>query len=197
LAALDDRKQATDEDLVRHSRAGDAAALAQLYQRHAPRLLGYLRRSLRQHEEAEDVLQDTFLGIFEGRGSYAERGRFRSWLYTIATRKAMDRIRNDTRRAALLTQYCNTHVTAPDPLQQSADRQILERVEAVLQTLPPEYLAAFHLRIREGFRYAEIASISGDSEGTLRSRIHHALKKINQALFPNAAPQGRASRSIK
>ena len=189
--------EVSDEDLVRRSRAGEPAALALLYERHAPRLLGYLRRVLRNHEEAEDVLQDTFMRIFEGRGNYAERGRFRSWLYTIATRKAMDCIRNQTRRTELLMQNVDCITPLHDPWQQSADRQLLERVDAVLQTLPPEYVTAFHLRIREEFRYAEISAICGDSEGTLRSRIHHTLKKIHQALALDAVPRARASRSSK
>ena len=189
--------QINDEDLVRRSRAGDPAALALLYERHAPRLLGYLRRVLRNHEEAEDVLQDTFMRIFEGRGQYAERGRFRSWLYTIATRKAMDCIRNQSRRTELLMQHADRISFLHDPWKQRADRQLLERVDAVLHTLPPEYITAFHLRIREEFRYSEIAGICGDSEGTLRSRIHHALKKIHQAFAHQATPRTDVSRSSK
>jgi len=178
----------SDEILVRRSRSGDAAALAQLYVRHAPRLQSYLRRVLRSHEEAQDVLQDTFLRLFEGRGRYAERGRFRSWLYTVATRQAFDRIRNETRRAALLAERAQGVTPLRDPLQHTADRQVLERIDAVLDTMPPETVTAFHLRMREEFRYAEIAAICGDPEGTLRSRVHHALKKIHRALAAFESP---------
>jgi len=176
-----------DEVLVEKSRRGDPAALAHLYLRHAPRLGGYLRRLLRNPEEAEDVLQDTFIRIFEGRGQYTEQGRFRSWLYTVATRQAMDRIRNEARRAKLLEEHSVPVRASQDPLKESANRQILDRVDAVLRTLPPEYVTAFHLRIREEFRYSEIAAICGAPEGTLRSRIHHALKKIHRAFAGVAA----------
>ena len=176
-----------DEVLVEKSRKGDPVALAQLYLRHAPRLEGYLRRLLHNHEEAEDVLQETFIRIFEGRGRYTEQGRFRSWLYTVATRQAMDRIRNETRRTELLEQHPRAVTSSYDPLQQSANRQTLDRVDAVLRTLPPEYVTTFHLRIREEFRYSEIAAICGASEGTLRSRIHHALKKIHRVFAASLA----------
>jgi RNA polymerase sigma-70 factor (ECF subfamily) len=172
----------TDEDLVVDSRAGNAAALAQLYLRHAPRLKAYLQRVLRSHEEAEDILQDTFVRLFEGRGRYTPRGRFRSWLYTVATRQALDRLRNENRRATLLAQHARSVTPLHDPLKKVADQQLLTRIDAVLQTLPPEMVTAFHLRMREEFRYSEIAAICGTSEGTLRSRIHHTLKKIHQAL---------------
>lgn len=174
--------QLSDEDLALQSRDGNAAALAQLYLRHAPRLTSYLRRVLRNHEEAEDVLQDTFVRLFEGRGRYTSRGRFRSWLYTVATRQALDRLRNERRRTELLTKRSHSVTALPDPLQRAADRQLLARIDAVLDTLPPEMVAVFHLRMREEFRYAEIAAICGDPEGTLRSRIHATLKKIHQAL---------------
>ena len=137
------------------------------------------------------------MNIFEGRGHYSERGRFRSWLYTIATRKAMDRIRNHARRAELLLQHGDLDRPWCDPLKQAADRQLLERIEAVLHTLPPETVAAFHLRIRDEFRYAEIAAISGDSEGTLRSRIHHALKKIHRELSDVTSPVAPALRPLE
>ena len=171
-----------DEDLVRRCRRGDGAALALLYVRHAPRLQAYLRRILRSHEEAEDVLQDTFVRLFEGRGRYAERGRFRSWLYTVATRRAFDRMRNETRRAEILAQRPPVVTPLRDPLQHSADLELLQRVDDVLRTLPPEYVTAFHLRVREEFRYAEMAAICGAPEGTLRSRVHHALQKIHRTL---------------
>jgi RNA polymerase sigma-70 factor (ECF subfamily) len=172
----------TDEELALDSRAGNAAALAQLYLRHAPRLKAYLQRVLRSHDEAEDILQDTFVRLFEGRGTYTPRGRFRSWLYTIATRQALDRLRNENRRSELLVQHAHTITPLRDPLQRVADQQLLSRIDAVLATLPAEMVTAFHLRMREEFRYAEIAAICGTSEGTLRSRIHHTLKKIHQAL---------------
>jgi RNA polymerase sigma-70 factor (ECF subfamily) len=178
---------------VVRSRAGDAAALAQLYVRHASRLKAYLQRVLRDHDEAEDVLQDTFVRLFEGRGNYAARGRFRSWLYTVATRQALDRMRNQNRRAELLAQHAHGVTPLHDPLQRAADRQMLSRIDAVLETLPPEMVTAFHLRMREEFRYSEIAAICGTSEGTLRSRIHHTLKRIHQALGIHAPgrPQTR------
>jgi RNA polymerase sigma-70 factor (ECF subfamily) len=59
--------------------------LADLYRRHAPALLAYLERMCGGRAEAEDALQETFLRVMKGRGEYREEGRFRAWLFTIAT----------------------------------------------------------------------------------------------------------------
>jgi RNA polymerase sigma-70 factor (ECF subfamily) len=63
-----------------------------------------------------------------------------------------------------------------------AGRELLERVEEVLSDLPPAYAMAFHLRLREGFSYREMSSICEEPEGTLRSRVHHGLKRVREAL---------------
>ena len=99
----------------------------------------------------------------------------------------MDRVRNEARRTELLEKHARSVRSSQDPLKHSANRQILDRVDAVLRTLPPEYVTVFHLRIREEFRYSEIAAICGAPEGTLRSRIHHALKKIHRVFAAVAA----------
>ena len=61
-------------------------------------------------------------------------------------------------------------------------RELIERIESALADLPASYAMAFHLRIRERFSYREIASMCGEPEGTLRSRIHHTLGRIRKAL---------------
>ena len=72
--------------------------------------------------------------------------------------------------------------TAGDPSADILHRQLNERIDGALADLPPTYTHVFHLRVREGFSYGEIAAISGEPEGTLRSRVHHSLKRIRQVL---------------
>lgn len=192
-----------DDSLALRSRDGDPVALARLYRRHAPRLLRYVERMLDDTAEAEDVLQETFVRVFEGRGRYRGRDRFRSWLFTIATRIAFDRARQRRRHAELLEQR-NLEVqpsAAADPWDQLTHEEILARIESVLADLPTEYAVAFHLRVREEFSYREMAEICGDPEGTLRSRVHHALKRVRDAIQRqqpgNAAGRTRENGAIE
>jgi RNA polymerase sigma-70 factor (ECF subfamily) len=179
-----DLAQASDDDLARRSRDGDAGALSLLYTRHAPTLLGYLRRLLPDRDDAEDVLQDTFLRLFEARGTYEGRGRFRSWLFTVATRQAHDRLRQRRRRDVLAETYGDElrPARAEGPTDEAGRSLLTRTIEAILGDLPPSYATAFHLRVREELSYREIAALSGEPEGTLRSRVHHALRRIRAAL---------------
>ncbi len=183
------RHSSDDDRLAALSRKGDPKALATLYRRHAPSLLGYLTRALGERADAEDILHETFLRIFEGRGKYKGQGRFRAWLFTIATRIARDRVKQRRRRGELVETAADllSPATADDPAGHSERRALMERIESALADLPPGYATAFHLRIREEFTYREIASICGEPEGTLRSRVHHALIRIRRALDDGAS----------
>jgi RNA polymerase sigma-70 factor (ECF subfamily) len=177
-----------EDDLLAHrSRQGDGVALGRLYRRYAPALLRYLERCTGERAEAEDILQETFVRLFEGRGSYEGRGRFRSWLFTVATRLVVDRARRARRHAELLESALAPWSTAPaEPMDAFFTAGTQQRIDAALADLPPEYALAFHLRVQEGFAYAEIAAMCGDPAGTLRSRVHHAVRRLRAAL---AAPE--------
>jgi RNA polymerase sigma-70 factor (ECF subfamily) len=174
-----------EEDLLAaRSRDGDPKALAILYRRFAPGLLDYLTRVLGERSDAEDLLHETFLRIFEGQGRYEGRGRFRSWIYTVATHLARDRLRQRRRRGELAAAVAEALSSRPaaDPIEQVARQELVKRIDSALADLPASYAMVFHLRVREEFSYHEIAEICDEPEGTLRSRVHHALKRIRQEL---------------
>jgi RNA polymerase sigma-70 factor (ECF subfamily) len=172
----------SDDALANRAREGCGAALTELYRRHAPTLLRYLHRITVDSDEAEDALQETFVRVLEARGQYEGRGRFRSWLFTIASRLVSDGRRQRKRRGALLEQYGGELV--PDRPRESAwdTAHLLAITEQVLADLPEAYAQTFVLRVREDFSYAEISEILGEPEGTLRSRVHHTLNRIRRAL---------------
>jgi len=202
------------DTLVRHSREGDPRALTTLYHQFAPALLEYLERILGERSDAEDLLHESFLRIFQGRGRYDGRGRFRQWLFTVATRLARDRLRRGRRRREILGDLrrlrivpgdggsggggyggavsagtvatdaidAEAEATGHDPAGALQYRELLDTVEAVLAEFPPAYTSTFHLRIRDGFSYGEIAAIEDEPVGTLRSRVHHVLNRLRRVL---------------
>lgn len=186
--------QAPDDDtLAARCREGDPAALATLYRRHATPLVAHLERLLGTRADAEDVLHETFLRIFEGRGTYRARARFRAWLFTVGTHIALDRLRQRRRHDALARFALEATTPAParDPGREMERRELADRVEAALADLPPEHAMAFHLRVREAFSYREIAEMCGAPEGTLRSRVHHAVSRIRRMLEPRGTSPDR------
>jgi RNA polymerase sigma-70 factor (ECF subfamily) len=190
-----------DDRLAARSRHGDPTALAELYRRHGPRLLAYLERRLGNRPDAEDVLQETFLRIFAGRGRYDGRGRFHAWLFTIATRLAADRMRAGRRQAQLLRAHHDPSDSSA-PAEAALGERARACIERVLADLPEDYAIAFHLRVREDFAYHDMSILCGAPEGTLRSRVHHTLRRIRDALareadalFPARAPAPPANRA--
>lgn len=169
--------------LALQARRGDTAALAALYRAFAPPVRAYLRRLLGDDAAADDVLHETFLQLLEGRGRYRAQGRFRPWLFAVAANAARDhrrRLGSRERLAGHLSAHEQPPAPAPD--EALARGEILRLVESLLDDLPPDYAAAFHLRVREGFSYREIAAMTGDPEGTLRSRVHHTLQRLREGL---------------
>ena len=185
---VEDLRAEEDDRLARRSRGGDPAALAELYRRHAAALLRYLERHLRDRADAEDVLHETFVRVFEGRGTYDGRGQFRSWLFTIATRLALDAHRQRRRHANLLQQHFAA-ADSPGSWDTAFGSELTASIRAALAALPHDEAVAFHLRIQDGFSYREMAAICAAPEGTLRSRVHHVLRRLRAALLSEPTPR--------
>jgi RNA polymerase sigma-70 factor (ECF subfamily) len=175
--------------LAEEAQRGEPNALARLYRDLGPPLLGHLERILGERADAEDILHDAFVGLFEGRRRYrSSRGKFRQWIFTVATHMAIDRIRRN-RRAHDLEPSAGEALfrpPGPGPAERIVLAETVRRVEAALADLPGIYAVAFHLRVREEFSYAEMAEIMNEPEGTLRSRVHRAVQQIREALEPGA-----------
>jgi len=189
-----------DALLAEQSRRGDPRALASLYRQLAPPLLGFLVRRLGDRAEAEDVLHDTFLRLLDDRRGGGP-DHVRPWLFTVAGHLALDRLRRRKRRGELLAAEGAGAGPAgpPDPEGAVEHRELRDRIEAALADLPPTYAAAFHLRVRERLPYREIAHLLGDAEGTLRSRVHHALARVRRSLqrlgYERPSPRARKERT--
>lgn len=190
--------------LATRARTGDGGALAALYGEFAPALMAYVERLCGDRASAEDVIHETFLQLLESRGRFEAKGRFRQWLFTVAANAA----RGQKRRGRVLVRWDGDDVvasavdatpsrtTAPD--DNVANREYLVLIERTLAQLPPGYASAFHLRVREGFNYREMSEISGEPEGTLRSRVHLTLSRLREDLAaagkqPKSKTEGRLS----
>jgi len=181
-----------DEDLFRRfRREGDAAAFETLVHRYEGELFHYLRRSLGNAELAEDVFQTTFLQVHVKRDLFEEGRRFRPWLYAIATNQAIDAQRRDRRhRMASLDRrmggddgdaaFVDT-LSGDDP----ACGERLEEQEARAWTslavagLPEPMQAVLELVYRRGLKYREVADALGIPLGTVKSRLHAAIHRLN------------------
>lgn len=172
LAALSEagpispERNSADALLVTRIRSGDEDAFEALVVRYQAPLFHYLRGFVGDPEQAQDLVQETFLRAYRSIGGLDEPALLRSWLYRIAHNQACSLLRR--RRLVNWLPLVGHHASAPAP-----DRNAIEtaRVEEALAQLPIDQRAPLLLHIVAGFSYAEIAVMLGASEGAVRMRI--------------------------
>ena len=172
---------ARDAELAKRLRRRDAGAFGDFYDAFAAPLHAYLVRLVRDAALAEDLLQDTMLRVHTNIDRYDERGAFRGWVFRIATNAAFGALRR--MRGAPVTPWDARTLEVADPFtpdpHAGLDRERRTRTLACgLAALPDEQRAVFLLRAQQGLPLAEIASVLGIPEGTVKSRLHHAVRSL-------------------
>jgi RNA polymerase sigma-70 factor, ECF subfamily len=152
---------------------GEEPAQAELYGLHAPWVLRFLVRFLRNPALAEDALQETFLAAFKSVGSLRRATSLRAWLGSIAVRKALNLHRASNRRVRVEAQAPSGPHPDPDP----GVRDLAQRLLSLMQQLNPEKRLAL-LLVSEGYSSAEIAEITGEERNTVLSRIFRARLEL-------------------
>ncbi len=182
-----DVRRAEDEALVARMAQGDRAALMALYDRYAPTMLAVGARILSDRREAEDLVHDVVLEVWQSAAQYdPARGRVSTWLLLRVRSRALDRVRSAGRsRTTVTDQPVGADVAAPnrDP-QVAADRGTLLKVMA---ELPPEQRKVLELAYFDGLSSSEIAAEVGISIGTVKSRTAAALSKLRARLADRGA----------
>ncbi|MCO6457188.1 MAG: RNA polymerase sigma factor [Pirellulaceae bacterium] len=183
----------TDEEiLLRYRRTGNRELFAQLVQRYERELYNYLRRYLGNAETAEDAFQATFLQVHLKREQFEEGRRFRPWLYTIATNQAIDAQRRNKRHRMVsldggqsgdpdVAKLVDLLVSdAPDPLAEASREERGLWVQTALDELPDPMRAVVELVYYQGLKYREAAEVLAIPVGTVKSRLHSAILKLNE-----------------
>lgn len=165
----------TDKHLIEQVAEGDEMAFRTLYDRYSERTLRYVYTLLRNRHLAEDVVQDTMVAVWRGAGRFAGRSKVSTWIFGIARNKALDLLRREKRGERVP----DTPLVSPDP---APGIQRDERVKAALQTLSEDHREVVFLTFYEHLSYAEIGRLLGVPEGTVKSRMFHAKKKLAEAL---------------
>lgn len=181
--------------LVVRCQAGDQAAFEELVERYAPRLRYFLRKVLglerhggrslqgghggRSLQVAEDCLQDVWLDVFRGLPRLADPQAFRAWIYRIARDRAFGLLRKSGREPQPLGE-----IDVPDDSADESDfsPDDAARIHAALDDLPPEQREVLVLRFLEEMSYEEIARVTSQPLGTVRSRIHYGKRALKRGL---------------
>ena len=179
----------TDEDLLRRAGRGSSEAFAEIVERHHESVLRLIYFLVGDRETARDLTQDCFLKLLRAAPRYEPRGKFRSYLATIARRLAYDsRARGWERRVSLESEPVSP---APGPDVAWERRERAERLAHVLATLPVEEREALVLSEVAGLKQREIAELAGVPEGTVASRKNRAIRHVRER-WPGDAKEGTA-----
>jgi RNA polymerase sigma-70 factor (ECF subfamily) len=171
-----------DRELLARVARGEIAALRQLYDEHAPRAMAIATRVLRDQNEAEDVVQETFLELWRRAPQYDVcRGGAVAWVVTIARSRAIDRLRSSGAAGRALEGAADVATPAPLPLPcaETERRRDQIRVAEALATLPPEQRRTIELAYFEGLSQSQIAAQTGNPLGTIKMRVKLAMKKLS------------------
>ena len=165
-------------------------ALAELYDRYAKIIYSVAFKSLNSAEECEEVVLDVFAQVWRIADRYdAQKGRADSWLFMLARSRILDRLRKHQRRVmALPTIQEGDLIQIPDsssdPIESVVVLERRDRLLDVLQTLPDEQRQVIDLAYYQGLSHSQIATQTGLSLGTVKTRIRLGLRKLKLALAP-------------
>jgi RNA polymerase sigma-70 factor (ECF subfamily) len=172
----------SDEELMAAVARGDERALGALIDRHAARLHGFLVRVAGDRDDADDLLQETWIRVARGARTFDVARRVRPWLYGIAANLARDLHRRRAVRARAAREERSAAATAPAPAFRPVDGMDLR---ARLARLPDRLREALVLRFYEGLDEAEMAEALGIPKGTVKSRVHGAIRELRRGWEPH------------
>lgn len=168
-------------DLLVRVANGDQAAFAQLYDMLSPRAFGLILRVLVDRSQSEEVLQEVFLEIWQSASRFApNKGQGRSWVLTIAHRRAVDRVRSAQASTDRDVKAGFRDIgVAHDGVAEEVELRIEgQRVSEALSTLPDPQREAITLAYFGGYSQSEIAALVGAPLGTIKTRMRDGLSRL-------------------
>jgi RNA polymerase sigma-70 factor (ECF subfamily) len=192
LLAADDMSEPAldlerDVELLRRIGDGDRSAFGDFYDAYSGLLFTIAVKVLNDAKEAEDVLQEVFMQIWNKAGAYDPLlGKPASWAVTLTRNKAIDRIRASQRRAKILEQATVEANLEPDDSPSANEKlygkENAERIRTIVAELPPEQRRAIELAFFSGLTQDEIAKNLQEPLGTIKARIRRGMLKLREKL---------------
>lgn len=177
-----ERDDSLEQEAIERVRGGDAAAYAFLVSRYMKRTMSIAWGIVRNAHDAEDLTQEAFVRAFEKIGSFRAGEPFGPWVYRIVTNLALDVVkhRKRVRHEEVADVHATSRTDAADVI--AASGQIARRIDAAIESLPEMQRLVARLSLVEELEHTEIAQITGLSEGTVRSHLSLARRKLRDML---------------
>jgi RNA polymerase sigma-70 factor (ECF subfamily) len=187
---MEAQSNVAERTLVAKAQSGSEDAFTELVRRHSSQIYGLSLSMLRNHEDAEDNLQNALVKAFHNIHRFEGNSRFSSWLVRIAINEALMRLRK--RRSDRISEFHDLHGSEDEPgaLEIEDERQDPEHMymskelaRKAFRGLSPALQRAFVLQIGEGWTSRELAHICGVAVSTVKSRVFRARTRLRQQLL--------------
>ena len=186
----------SDDQLVADLKRGDQAAFTELVNRHQAKVYQLALKLTRNETDAEDVLQETFLRVYQRMDQFDPSRRFGPWLFRIGVNLTLDHLRKQKRRGWWSLFSESSADRPPDPPVADPRKQIelKQEVREVLDRIPEKYRTVLVLRDLESFTTSEIAAILDRKEATVRWRLAEARSRFQKLWVKRQAQENVAVR---
>jgi RNA polymerase sigma-70 factor (ECF subfamily) len=191
-------KHLSDQELMRLVQAGDVSPASEIYDRYSSRIYNFAYRFLRNSEAAEDATQEVFVKMLKHANQFHGDAKLSTWLFSITANWCRDYLRKADNKAKEAEEVL---FSIPAPAELAPDRNLERRqdeqlIQKALAVLTPEQREAILLSRYQGLSYAEIAQISGCSEGAVKTRVFRAMETLKKALAGDARGGERCLNAI-
>jgi RNA polymerase sigma-70 factor (ECF subfamily) len=177
----------TDEEILLKYKIAESRDMAfkALVVKYQQRLYFHIRRMVIDHDDANDVLQNTFIKAWKGLENFREESQLYTWLYRIGTNECLTFLAQKQRKFSYSLDELQNHLSNKLTADNQFDGNQLEtKLQKAILTLPDKQRLVFNLRYYDEMPYEEMSNVLGTSEGALKASYHHAVKKI-EAIIKN------------
>jgi len=175
-----------NEKSIEELKSGNRAAFENMFHRWKDPVYGYVLKMVRDYSTAQDITQEVFLRVMKAVHSYNHRGRFRQWLFTIASNLVMDHARKTKRRREVsaddsdISDRTATDTLTALPAGSLSESELRESLLHAVESLPQEQRSVLLLRQYAGLSFKEIAVLDDCSINTALSRMRYALTNMRK-----------------
>ena len=159
-------------------------AFTNIVKKYQEKLYWHIRRIVIEHEDANDILQNMFIKVWNSLGNFREDSQLYTWLYRIATNESLTYIEQQKRRSSVSLSDVEEGLSNKIKADQHFDPNKLEwKLQLAIQKLPEKQRIVFNLRYYDEMPYEEMSRVLETSEGALKASYHHAAKKIEDYML--------------
>jgi len=175
-----------DSELLVQFRSPDSKekAYTTIIRKYQEKLYWHIRRMVIEHEDANDVLQNVLIRVWNGLANFREDSQLYTWLYRIATNECLTYLEQQKKRTSVSLSDVESGLSNKIKADKHFDSQKIEwKLQLAIQQLPEKQRVVFGLRYYDEMPYEEMSRVLETSEGALKASYHHAVKKIEDYML--------------